>query len=285
MKTFSKTPQENTSLRISCPVCGDVPFNSAWQLKGFAFSRCTGCSLLYQNPQPLQSDLIERYDEEYFEYEIENQESFLQLNLLGLKDVGFFDDIQKNVFAGEASPRFLDVGCATGRLLEYLQQQGWEEQGVEVCEPAADYGRRVRGVSIFSGELEKAHLPEASFEIVHASHVIEHLQSPGDFISEAYRLLKPEGHLILITPNSDGFQAKLMRSRWRSAIADHMVLFSRKTLTLLLEKHGFYVEHSATWGGIPQGMAPAVIKKYADRIAKHFGWGDVMVLRARKKHG
>ena len=285
MKTFSKTPQETTSLHISCPICGNAPISIAWKLEGFAFSRCMGCSLLYQNPQPLQSELIERYDQEYFEYEIENQESFLELNLLGLKDVGFFDDIQQKVFPGKTIPRFLDVGCATGRLLEYLQQQGWQEQGVEVCEPAADYGRRVRGVSIFSGTLEEAHLPAAGFDIVHASHVIEHLQSAGDFISEAYRLLKPEGHLIIITPNSDGFQAKLMRSRWRSAIADHMVLFSRKTLTLLLETHGFYVEHCATWGGIPQGMAPAVIKKSADRIAKYFGWGDVMVLRACKKRG
>jgi len=284
LKTFSKTPQETTSLHISCPICGSVPFNPAWTLENFVFSRCSGCGLLYQNPQPVQSELIERYDEEYFEYEIENQESFLQLNLLGLRDVGFFDDIQQEAFAEKAIPRFLDVGCATGRLLEYLQQRGWQEQGVEVCEPAADYGRRVRGISIFSGTLEEARLPAAGFEIVHASHVIEHLQYPGDFISEAYRLLKPEGHLILITPNSDGFQAKLMRGRWRSAIADHMVLFSRKTLTLLLEKHGFYVEQSATWGGIPQGMAPPVIKKCADRIAKYFGWGDVMVFRARKKH-
>ncbi len=285
MKTFSKTPQETTSLHISCPICGEVPFHTVWKLEGFTFSRCSGCGLLYQNPQPMQSELIERYDEEYFEYEIENQESFLQLNLLGLQDVGFFNDIAQELFAGKTMPRFLDVGCATGRLLEYLQQQGWQEQGVEVCKPAVDYGRRVREVSIFSGTLEEALLPTAGFEVVHASHVIEHLQAPGDFISETHRLLKPEGHLILITPNSDGFQAKLMRSRWRSAIADHMVLFSRRTLTLLLEKHGFYVEQSATWGGIPQGMAPAIIKKCADRLAKRFGWGDVMVLRARKKRG
>jgi len=285
LKTFSKTPHEVTSIHISCPICGDVSCTAAWKLEGFTFSRCSGCNLLYQNPQPVQSELIERYDDEYFEYEIENQGSFLQLNLLGLKDVGFFDKIQQELFVGEMSPRFLDVGCATGRLLKYLQQRGWQEQGVEVCEPAAEYGRRVRGVSIFSGTLEDAYLPTAGFEIVHASHVIEHLQSPGDFVMEAYRLLKPEGHLILVTPNSDGFQAKLMRSHWRSAIADHMVLFSRRTLTLLLEKHGFYVEQSATWGGIPQGMAPTVIKKSADRIAKYFGWGDVMVLRARKKRG
>ncbi len=289
MKTFSKTPQESSAVTIQCPICGDVPAVPVWKLEGFEFSRCSRCGLLYQNTQPRQSDLIERYDEEYFEYEIENQEAFLQLNLLGLKDVSFFTDVQSTLFNQEPlvqnSPRFLDVGCATGRLLQYLKSQGWMEQGVEVCSSAAEYGREKRGVSIFTGTLEQARFPDSSFEVVHASHVIEHLQRPEEFLQEARRVLKSDGSLLLITPNSDGLQAKIMKKNWRSAIADHMVLFSRKTLFLLLEKNGFMVERSKTWGGIPHGMAPAWIKKIADRFAKRFGFGDVMVMRARKTPG
>ncbi len=281
MKTFSKTPRESSSVSIACPICGVASARPQWHLDGFTFSRCSGCGLLYQNPQPDHSELIQRYDEEYFDYEIENQEPFLQLNLLGLQDVGFFEDIQPNALSG-SSPRFVDVGCATGRLIHHLQALGWKEQGIEVCRPAAEYGRRERGVSIFTGTLEEARLAAGEYDVVHASHVIEHLQDPGSFLDEAFRLLRPNGHLILITPNSDGFQAKLMRGRWRSAIADHMLLFSRRTLALLLKKHGFQVEKSRTWGGIPQGMAPGPVKKGADRLAKALGWGDVMVLRARK---
>lgn len=283
MKTFSKTPRETSVVEIECPICGQVPADPHWKLDGFTFSRCTGCGLLYQNPQPVHNQLIQRYDDEYFDYEIENQEPFLKLNLLALQDVGFFEDLQPNALAGETA-RFVDVGCATGRLIQYLQSQGWSEQGIEVCRPAAEYGRRERGVSIFTGTLEAAELASAAFDVVHASHVIEHLQAPGSFLDEAYRILKPEGSLLLITPNSDGVQAKLMRRGWRSAIADHMLLFSRRTLGLLLEKHGFAVERSKTWGGIPQGMAPGPVKRLADRVAKAAGWGDVMVIRARKAH-
>lgn len=281
MKTFSKTPRENFSVQVNCPICGEVPAVPLWKLDGFTFSRCSGCGLLYQNPQPVHSELIQRYDEEYFDYEIENQDTFLQLNLLGLQDVGFFEDIQPNALAKPA-PGFVDVGCATGRLIQYLHEHGWDEQGVEVCRPAAEYGRQVRGVKIFTGTLEEAALSAGGYNVVHASHVIEHLQDPGAFLDEAFRLLKPNGYLLLITPNSASLQAKIMRENWRSAIADHMVLFSRKTLSLLLEKHGFRVERSKTWGGIPQGMAPRFLKKPADRLAKAMGWGDVMVLRARK---
>jgi len=281
MKTFSKTPGETSVVEIECPICGKFSAETLWKLDGFTFSRCTGCGLLYQTPQPVQSELIQRYDDEYFDYEIENQEPFLELNLLALQDIGFFEDIQPKALADE-SASFLDVGCATGRLIQYLQSQGWREQGVEVCRPAAEYGRQERAVSIFTGTIEAAELPSNGFDVVHASHVIEHLQAPGSFLDEAYRILKPEGTLVLITPNSDGFQAKLMRSSWRSAIADHMVLFSRRTLGLLLEKHGFWVERSKTWGGIPQGMAPQPLKRLADRLAKAMGWGDVMVIRAWK---
>ena len=281
MKTFSKTPRETSFVEIECPVCGEAAAEPLWKLDGFTFSRCHVCGLLYQNPQPIHSELVERYDDEYFDYEIENQESFLQLNLLALQDVGFFEDIQPKALAGETAS-FVDVGCATGRLIQYLKLQGWSEQGIEVCRPAAAYGRQERGVSIFTGTLEAAELSSAVFDVVHASHVIEHLQSPGSFLDEAYRILKPEGTLILITPNSDGLQAKLKRSDWRSSIADHMLLFSRRTLGVLLEKHGFSVARSKTWGGIPQGMAPTPVKRIADRMAKTLGWGDVMVIRARK---
>ncbi|MDR1277289.1 MAG: class I SAM-dependent methyltransferase, partial [Treponema sp.] len=77
--------------------------------------------------------------------------------------------------------------------------------------------------------------------------------------------------------------ARLFRSRWRSAIFDHLYLFSIKTLSALLGETGFRVEKVVTWGGLAAGSSPALIKTLADRGAKRFGFGDVMLIRAAKK--
>jgi hypothetical protein len=73
-----------------------------------------------------------------------------------------------------------------------------------------------------------------------------------------------------------------MGSRWRSAIFDHLYLFSVKTFKSILNKSGFTVEGIYTWGGIASGLAPAWIKCIVDIAAKKTGTGDVMIARARK---
>ncbi len=50
----------------------------------------------------------------------------------------------------------------------------------------------------------------------------------------------------------------------------------------MLEAAGFTVRYCGTWGGWPQGMKPAFLKKPLDRLMKTLGWGDVMIIRAEK---
>ncbi len=80
---------------------------------------------------------------------------------------------------------------------------------------------------------------------------------------------------MITTPNVDGFQARLFASGWRSAIADHLVLFSRRTLEDLLRARGFAVRQHVTWGGLAAGSAPALVKRPMDRLAKRWGSGTL----------
>jgi len=50
----------------------------------------------------------------------------------------------------------------------------------------------------------------------------------------------------------------------------------------LLEKTGFKTEKVSTWGGMAIGLTPVWIKKIMDVLAKYFGFGDVMIIRAKK---
>ena len=76
-----------------------------------------------------------------------------------------------------------------------------------------------------------------------------------------------------------------MGPRWRSAIRDHLYLFSARTLRAVLEDEGFSVEYVGTWGGWPAGMRPVRLKRPMDRLAKRLGLGDVMVVRAKPTVG
>jgi len=133
--------------------------------------------------------------------------------------------------------------------------------------------------------LEENKFPQENFDAVLASHLIEHLNDPASFLTEANRVLKEGGRVFITTPNISGFQARLYGGQWRSAIFDHLYLFSVRTLTKMFKKAGFKIEKIRTWGGLAAGLAPPWLKKPADYLAKRLGCGDVMIVRARKVSG
>lgn len=239
--------------------------------------RCKQCGLVQQNPQPLKDEVLARYSaafsKDYLSYELENETAFLNLQLLALKDAGFFKLTPASV---------LDIGCATGALLAFLAEDGWRVTGIEISS-CADYARSKRNLQVRSLPLEENKFSAESFDVILASHLIEHLNEPMGFLKEAYRLLKKDGYIFITTPNISGFQARLFGGKWRSAIFDHLYLFSRRTLIKMLIKAGFRVEKVSTWGGLAVGFAPSWLKKIADMAVKHLGCGDVMIIRAIKK--
>ncbi|MDR1930010.1 MAG: methyltransferase domain-containing protein, partial [Treponema sp.] len=282
VKTWSTPAVREEGRIIPCTLCGGLEFKRHLSCREekvpFFYVRCKKCGLVQINPQPGPDLTAARYDGnyggDYLAYELANEKSFLRLQELALRDAGFFDSEKEK-------GRVLDIGCAAGALLETLSARGWEAAGVEISSPQAAYCRK-RGLRVFDKPLEENHLPPESFDVVLASHLIEHLNDPGRFAAEVFLILKKGGAFYVTTPNIQGFQARIFGNRWRSAIFDHLYLFSVKTLTGLLENAGFLIEKKALWGGLAAGTAPAPVKSLFDRAAKRFGFGDVMILRARR---
>ena len=258
---------------ISCNICNSKKATPFLKMDGFAYQKCVNCSLVFQNPRPVFDDLKKRYAENYFDYEISNQENFFALMKLGLKDIRF-DEFYKDDMKKK---RFLDIGCATGLLLNHMKSKGWITKGVEICKQSAEYGIKNFGLDVFTGTLEEAAFPDGDFDAVHFSHLIEHVPDPKALLLEVRRILKRNGGMILTTPNAGGLQARVAKDIWRSAIPDHIYLFTKKTMKALLESTKYKIIKQLSWGGIPAGKRPGVIKKPADRLAKFFNVGDVML--------
>ena len=279
MKTYSTAPGRERSRTVACNLCGSRRHRTALASRDYRFVRCSECGLVFQNPQPVFEDLRFRYGPDYFEYELRNEENFFHLMRLGLEDIRFFE----RTAALDRNRRFLDVGCATGMLLGYMRDRGWDVQGVELCRESAEHGMRLRKLDIHIGTLEEAGFPDSHFPVVHFSHLIEHVPDPRAFLTEVRRILVPGGYLVVVTPNIAGLQAWLFRERWRSAIADHLTLFSRATLYRMLGACGFRVLDTVTWGGLAKGSAPGIVKRPVDYLAKKLGFGDVVLMLGHKR--
>ena len=276
-KTFSKRPGDDKHHRVNCPLCASEKSRLVFDCSEFFFEKCLNCGLIFQNPRPEQETLIDRYDEEYFNYERDGEKSFFDLMLKGLDDARFFRNRPE-----PGSNTFLDIGCAAGILNEYLEKQGWKTTGLEICRASAEYGINNRKLDIRINTLEKESFPGSSFSFVHSSHVIEHIADPRSFVREIYRILKPGGTAFIVTPNAAGLQARIYRKNWRLCIADHVILFSKKTLKRLLTEEGFRPVCVKTWGGLTREAGHPVLKRILDPLSKKWGFGDVVLIAAQK---
>ncbi len=141
-----------------------------------------------------------------------------------------------------AGGRLLDIGCACGFLLLAARELGFSAEGVEMSAWASEYARRQFGLPVRTGCLETLDLPPASYDVVVMADTIEHLTDPRTTIRHIHRVLRPEGRLLLLTPDIGSVVARLAGARWWGLLDDHYYYFSRLTLRRLLEDEGFAID-------------------------------------------
>jgi SAM-dependent methyltransferase len=107
-----------------------------------------------------------------------------------------------NVVDELAPDRLLDVGCGDGSfLLRYVKKVPREHYGAEGA-PELKAAAEVRGLKVLSYDLNgRWPWEDDKFDVVLASQVIEHMHNPRMFVTEAERVLKPGGTLVVMTEN------------------------------------------------------------------------------------
>jgi SAM-dependent methyltransferase len=105
-----------------------------------------------------------------------------------------------------AGSRILDAPCGTGDLTKALREDGYEAVGVDVQQQAG----ALLGDAFRAANLEES-LPFADghFDCVVSNEGIEHLENPFRFLRELHRVLRPDGFLMLTTPNTVAVRSRV----------------------------------------------------------------------------
>jgi len=136
--------------------------------------------------------------------------------------------------------RLLDVGCGSGEWLLEMRQRGWTVEGFDFDDSAVKLARQ-KGLKVECGSLEDRNYPADCFDAVTLNHVIEHVPDPVRTLAECARILKPEGKLVLFTPNNSSLGHLLFREGWRGLEPPrHLHIFSMKSLRRTLTAAGFH---------------------------------------------
>lgn len=135
--------------------------------------------------------------------------------------------------------RLLDVGCGEGAFLEYAEKRlGWRGTGIELNPDNA----RKRGLDVLDSFDDATRI--GPFDCVTFWHSLEHLRDPSATLGRVREMISDDGSILIAVPDFSGLQAKVFGANWfHLDVPRHLYHFGEKSLTLLLEKTGFEVEH------------------------------------------
>lgn len=106
------------------------------------------------------------------------------------------------------SARILDAGCGTGYGTAELAASA-SVTGTDISAEAVEHAHsryRSERVRFIQGSCERLPFSDAAFDLLVAFEVIEHLDGWQDLLSEAARVLRPGGVLLVSTPNRDYYE-------------------------------------------------------------------------------
>jgi SAM-dependent methyltransferase len=187
-----------------------------------------------------------------------------------------------------------------------MQACGWEVEGVDFDPKAVEQARDKHGLTMYAGELREVAYAQDAFDAITLNHVIEHLPEPIEVLTECRRILRPGGHLVVITPNVNSWGRRRFTSHWRGLEPPrHLFLFSPHTLAAVATKVGFddfqvfsraggatpYMlktsleterlnQHPSTAGLLNKGLILSLYEKLL--MFKYPDWGEEAVLLAIK---
>ena len=119
---------------------------------------------------------------------------------LGISDAAIYHMVANALEARRAGGKLLiDVGCGSGSLWPFVQHRFQHYLGLDAVayEGFPSDGQFLQ-VDLDNGRIP---LPDESADVVAAVETIEHLENPRALVRELLRLTKPDGWVILTTPN------------------------------------------------------------------------------------
>lgn len=203
---------------VVCPLCSSAG-TLRHQIDGCEVRWCEACAIGFTSPPPDISY-------EHYTSEPRNLKQWLEY---GAEVVDF-------VLSHGRRSSWLDYGAGGGELLMAARQRGVEQvTGVDLDSG----GRALASERRIDVHRSLDDLYGRRFEVVSASHVLEHVDDPIETVKSLTKHLLPGGLLVVAQPNPNGLLPRLMPAHWSGwVLSEHRWHFTLRSMRSLFDLAG-----------------------------------------------
>ncbi len=136
----------------------------------------------------------------------------------------------------------LDIGCGSSRIIQDLP----EVVGLDILLPKLRF-LRDRHSRLVQGDIFALPFPDAAFDAIICSEVIEHIPDHPSLFAELTRILRPGGTLVLGTPDYGRWLWWVLEYLYGKILPgayahEHIKHYTRATLTERLRAYGYAIQ-------------------------------------------
>jgi 2-polyprenyl-3-methyl-5-hydroxy-6-metoxy-1,4-benzoquinol methylase len=225
---------------VNCPLCNKDDYTLKHQIESWKIVQCKLCDFIYVNPRLQKKELLNIYTESYFDRTDVGYYHYKENKELRKKNFQKWIDDSIQFLSPAENCNALDIGCAAGYCLEIFKAKGWDASGIELN---IEYANQLQqdGHKVYSSPFLDAQL-DKKYKVITLFDVVEHLSDLQEHFLKINSILDENGIVILITPDYNSLQRKLLGKKWfQFKPVEHINYFSIATFKKLATQTGFEI--------------------------------------------
>ncbi len=220
--------------KIQCQCCLNADkskFEEKFKKGDLIILECKNCSFVFIPWYYRKNITYHDYKNEEVLNQIRKGNNWLKIQRHLLR----FKLIQKYIKSG----KLFDLGVGWGHFLLTGQQLGYEVSGIEISKYPYLYSKNDLNLPV--EHIDFFDMERKMFDIITMWDVLEHIDDADRVIEKCSAMINPNGLIVIQVPQIDSFIAQRKKENWNMMGLDHVNYFSKSTITLLLNRHGFEV--------------------------------------------